>query len=73
MTFTQMLIAPLWKKQGTVGPSWDPLSLEHRLPRDLVLVINIPSVAPGSSPFRRIPQTDESIPHPEKKRKAFFG
>ena len=54
MTFTQMLIALLWKKQGAVGPLWDPLSLEHRLPRNLVLVIYV-SVAPGSSPFRRIP------------------
>lgn len=71
MTFTQMLIAPPWKKQGTVGPFWDPLSLEHRLPRDLVFVIYILSVAPGSSPFRRIPQTDGSIAHSKRKRKAF--
>lgn len=41
-------------KPGAVGPYWDPLSLEHRLPRNLVLVIYV-SVAPGSSPFRRIP------------------
>ena len=73
MTFTQMLIALLWKKQGTVSPSWDPLSLEHRLPRNLVLVIYILSVAPGSSPFRRIPQTDGSITYFGRKRKANYG
>ena len=54
-TFTQMLMPPLPPgKPGAVGPYWDPLSLEHRLPRNLVLVIYV-SVAPGSSPFRRIP------------------
>ena len=62
---------PTLEKQGTVGPFWDPLSLEHRLPRDLVFVIYILSVAPGSSPFRRIPQTDGSIAHSKRKRKAF--
>ena len=51
-----MLMARLLRRPGAVGPLWDPLSLEHRLPRNLVRVIDL-SVAPGSSPFRRIPKT----------------
>lgn len=70
VTFTQMLMALPHGRQGTVGPSWDPLSLEHRLPRILVFVILILSVAPGSSPFRRIPQTEDSIAHRLKNNKA---
>ena len=53
-----MLMSRSSRESGAVGPHWDPLSLEHRLPRDLVLVIYYMSVAPGSSPFRRIPTTD---------------
>ena len=51
-----MLMARPLRGTGAVGPLWDPLSLEHRLPRNLVRVIDL-SVAPGSSPFRRIPKT----------------
>lgn len=66
-----MLMPPLPPgKPGAVGPYWDPLSLEHRLPRNLVLVIYV-SVAPGSSPFRRIPETIDSLPHPSEECKQF--
>ena len=57
-----MLTARIWTEygQGTVDPSWDPLSPEHGLPRNLVFVIAVIFliVVSGRSPSHCIPLTD---------------
>ena len=80
-----MLTARIWTEygQGTVDPSWDPLSPEHGLPRNLVFVIvinvfwvrfmqrknrTVLIVMSGSSPSHCIPLTDKDCSTESRKK-----